>query len=184
MLEAPVSPHGFLSRAPRNNQKLDIFLSAASAIAFLDIRGDRVRAGQLLGNHASEFAFCSERGQVPNDKIEKLERLGVRNKAIKSFLAIIHHSNPINTRPLSLSFSLSLEIDKLVIAGVAEVVVEPDPFLLIEEGFAGESPTLEVEEFLFVAVALEHDVALLADPLDFGESGLEFENPEVVKRGE
>jgi hypothetical protein len=76
------------------------------------------------------------------------------------------------------------KINKLVIAGVAEVVVEPDPFLFIEEGFAGESPTLEVEEFLFVAVALEHDVALLADPLDFGESSLEFENPEVVKRGE
>ena len=64
------------------------------------------------------------------------------------------------------------------------MVVEPDPFLFIEEGFAGESPALEVEEFLFVAVALEHDVALLADPLDFGESSLEFENPEIVKRGE
>jgi hypothetical protein len=64
------------------------------------------------------------------------------------------------------------------------VIVEPNPFLLIEEGFAGEGPALEVEEFLFVAVALKHYVALLADPLDFGESGLEFENPEIVKRGE
>jgi hypothetical protein len=55
--------------------------------------------------------------------------------------------------------------------------------LLIEEGFAGEGPTLKVEEFLLVAVALEHDVALLADPLDLGEGGLEFENPEVVESG-
>ena len=42
---------------------------------------------------------------------------------------------------------------------------------------------MEVEEFLLVAVALEHDVALLADPLDFGERGLELENPEVVECG-
>jgi len=62
--------------------------------------------------------------------------------------------------------------------------VEPDPFLLVEEGFAGESPALDIEEFLLVAVALEHDVALLADALDFAECGLQFEDPEVVKRGE
>ena len=62
--------------------------------------------------------------------------------------------------------------------------VEPDPFLLVEEGFAGEGPALDVEEFLLVAVALEHDVALLADTLDFAEGGLKFENAEVVKRGE
>lgn len=64
------------------------------------------------------------------------------------------------------------------------MVVEPDPFRLVEEGFAGEGPALEVEEFLLVPVALEHDVALLADPLDFAKRGLEFENPEVVERGE
>ena len=62
--------------------------------------------------------------------------------------------------------------------------VEPDPFLLVEEGFAGKGPALDVKEFLLVAVALEHDVALLADALDFAECGLKFEDPEVVKRGE
>ena len=64
------------------------------------------------------------------------------------------------------------------------MLVEPDPFFLVEEGFAGEGPALDIKEFLLVAVALEHDVALLADPLDLGEGGLEFENPEVVKCGE
>ena len=62
--------------------------------------------------------------------------------------------------------------------------VEPDPFLLVEEGFAGEGPALDVEEFLLVAVTLEHDVALLADALDFAERGLKLENAEVVERGE
>ena len=64
------------------------------------------------------------------------------------------------------------------------MVVEPDPFLLVEEGFAGEGPALQVEEFLLVPVALKHDVALFADALDFAEGFLKFKNPEVVKRGE
>jgi hypothetical protein len=63
------------------------------------------------------------------------------------------------------------------------VFVEPDPFVLVEEGFTGEGPTLNIEQLLLVAIALEHDVALFADPLNFTEGGLKFENTEVVERG-
>ena len=38
-----------------------------------------------------------------------------------------------------------LEVDKLVVTGVTEVLVEPDPLRGVEEGFTGKSPTLEVE---------------------------------------
>ena len=62
--------------------------------------------------------------------------------------------------------------------------VEPDPFVLVEEGFTGEGPTLNIEQLLLVAIALEHDVALFADPLNFTEGSLKFENTEVVERGE
>ena len=37
MLEASISPHGFLRRSPRNNKEMNIFLFAAAAIAFLDV---------------------------------------------------------------------------------------------------------------------------------------------------
>ena len=76
------------------------------------------------------------------------------------------------------------KINKLVVAGVAEVFVEPDPFVLIEEGFTGEGPTLNIEQLLLVAIALEHDVALFSDSLNFTESGLKLEDTKVVKRGE
>lgn len=62
--------------------------------------------------------------------------------------------------------------------------VEPDPFFLVEEGFACERPALDIEEFLFVAVALKHDVSLLADALDFAERGLQLKDSEIVKCGE
>ena len=81
------------------------------------------------------------------------------------------------------SFTL-LKVDKLIVPGVAEVVVEPDPLFLVEEGFTSKGPALEVEEFLLVPIALKHDVALLADALDFGECALELKNPKVVESGE
>ena len=62
--------------------------------------------------------------------------------------------------------------------------VEPDPFVLVEEGFTGEGPTLNIEQLLLVAIALEHDVALFSDSLNFTESGLKLEDTEVVERGE
>src|SRR6516165_5495290 len=39
----------------------------------------------------------------------------------------------------------SLEVDEFVVAGVAEVAVEPDPLGGVEERFAGERPALHVE---------------------------------------
>ena len=62
--------------------------------------------------------------------------------------------------------------------------VEPDPFVFVEEGFTGERPTLNIKQLLLVAIALEHDVALFANSLDFAKGGLKFENAEVVERGE
>ena len=38
-----------------------------------------------------------------------------------------------------------LEVDELVVTGVTEVPVEPDPLCGVKEGFTGKSPTLEVE---------------------------------------
>jgi hypothetical protein len=64
------------------------------------------------------------------------------------------------------------------------VFVEPDPFVFVEEGFTGECPALNVEQLLLVAIALEHDVALFANSLDFTESGLKLEDTKVVKGGE
>ena len=48
MLQALVAAHRFLSGAPSNDEKLHIFLSASSAVALLDVRGDGVGTGKLL----------------------------------------------------------------------------------------------------------------------------------------
>jgi hypothetical protein len=64
------------------------------------------------------------------------------------------------------------------------VFVEPDPLVFVEEGFTCERPTLNIEQLLLVAIALEHDVALFSDSLNFTESGLKLEDTEVVERGE
>jgi hypothetical protein len=64
------------------------------------------------------------------------------------------------------------------------VLVEPDPFVFVEEGFTGECPALNIEQLLLVPIALEHDVALFADALDFAEGGLKLEDAKVVECGE
>ena len=68
----------------------------------------------------------------------------------------------------------SLEIDELVVAGVSKVVVEPDPFRRVQDGFGGERPAFEVELLEFVPVALDHNVLILADALDLLHRGLQL----------
>ena len=54
--------------------------------------------------------------------------------------------------------------------------IEPDPLGGIKEGFTGQRPALEIELLKFISVALEHDVALLADALDFRERAATFKD--------
>ena len=74
-----------------------------------------------------------------------------------------------------------LEVDELVVAGEAEMTVEPDPLGRVEERLGGERPALEVEQLLLVTIALEHDVTALAHTLNLGERGLQFEDAQVVQ---
>src|SRR5262249_61569842 len=64
------------------------------------------------------------------------------------------------------------------------MTVEPYPLGGIEEAFAGEGPALQVELLQLIAVALEHDVALLADALDLFTGGVELEEAQVVQAAE
>src|SRR4029077_12122271 len=76
----------------------------------------------------------------------------------------------------------SLEIDELVVAGVSKVVVEPDPFRRMQDGFGSKRPAFEVELLEFVPVALDHNVLILADPLDFLHRRLKLEQTQIVQR--
>src|SRR5690242_17137526 len=64
------------------------------------------------------------------------------------------------------------------------MLIQPDPFGGVEEALAGERPALEIELFELVAIAFEHDVALLADALDLAAGGLELEEAEIVQAAE
>ncbi len=61
----------------------------------------------------------------------------------------------------------SFEVDEFVVAGVAEVLVEPDPFRRVKELFGRQRPAFEIELLELVPIALDHDVLVLADALDF-----------------
>jgi hypothetical protein len=61
------------------------------------------------------------------------------------------------------------------------MAVKPDPLGGIEKGLTGKGPALEIELFLFVAIALQHHVTLFTDSLDLAERGFQFENPKVVE---
>src|SRR5262245_13054640 len=78
----------------------------------------------------------------------------------------------------------SLEVDELVVAGIAEMAVQPDPLGGVEERFGGERPALEVELLELVSVALDHDVFLLTDALDLLDRGFQLEQAQVVQRAE
>src|ERR1700690_3917998 len=67
------------------------------------------------------------------------------------------------------------EIDEFAIAGIAEVVIEPNPFRRGQTLLRGQRPAFEVELFQFVTVALDHDVFIFADALDFRNRGLQLE---------
>src|SRR5262249_29834979 len=64
------------------------------------------------------------------------------------------------------------------------MTVEPYPLGGIEEAFAGEGPALQVELLQLIAVALEHDVALLADALDLFTGGVQLEEAQGVQAAE
>src|SRR5262249_26237272 len=78
----------------------------------------------------------------------------------------------------------SLEVDEFVIAGVAEVLEEPDPGGGVEERLARERPALQIELLELIAIALHHDEFVLADALDFLNRGLQLEDAQVVQTGE
>src|SRR5215217_8656202 len=90
----------------------------------------------------------------------------------------------LSTRMAAFIALRSFEVDEFVIAGITEVRVEPDPFGGVEKRFARERPALQIELLELAAVAFEHDVALLADALDFGQRRLQLEQPQVVKAAE
>src|SRR5580692_2027058 len=76
------------------------------------------------------------------------------------------------------------EIDEFVVAGIAEMVIEPDPFRRMQERFRGQRPAFEIELLELVPVALEHDVFVLADPIDFLHRGFELEQAQIVQAAE
>src|SRR5438477_3619971 len=76
------------------------------------------------------------------------------------------------------------EVDELIVSRVAEVFVEPDPLRGVEERLARERPAFQIEELLLVAIALEHDVPVLADAFDFTQGRLQLEQPQVVQGAE
>src|ERR1700722_14043470 len=76
------------------------------------------------------------------------------------------------------------EIDEFVVAGIAEMVIEPDPFRRMQERFRGQRPAFEIELLELVAIALEHDVFVLADPVDLLHRGLELEQAQIVQAAE
>src|SRR5436309_288231 len=79
---------------------------------------------------------------------------------------------------------LLFEIDEFVITGITEMLIQPDPGCGVKERLAGQCPALHVELLELVAIAFDHDIAVLADALDFGKSGPQLEDLEVVERTE
>src|SRR3974377_532113 len=77
-----------------------------------------------------------------------------------------------------------LEIYEFVVAGVSKVIVKPDPFRCVQDRFGSERPALEVELFELVPVALDHDVFVLADPLDFLDRSLKFKQLKIMQCAE
>src|SRR3984957_15332193 len=76
------------------------------------------------------------------------------------------------------------EIDELVVAGIAEMVIEPDSFRRMQERSRGQRPAFEIKLLELVPVALEHYVFALADPVDLLHRGLELEQAQIVQAAE
>src|SRR5580704_7499331 len=76
------------------------------------------------------------------------------------------------------------EINEFVVASIAEMVIEPDPFRRMQDRFCGQRPAFEIELLELVPVALEHDVFVLTDPVDLLHRGLEFEQSQIVQAAE
>src|ERR1700728_4448556 len=47
-------------------------------------------------------------------------------------------------------FCRLFEIDEFVIAGVPEVLIEPNPFRAVEKGFAGKRPALKIKKLCLI----------------------------------
>src|SRR6185437_3477923 len=75
----------------------------------------------------------------------------------------------------------SLEKDELIIAGVTKVIVEPDPRPRVEECLGRQCPALKIEQFLLIAITLDHEVLVFANALDFANGGLQLEHFQVVQ---
>src|SRR6516165_6126282 len=76
------------------------------------------------------------------------------------------------------------EIDEFVVAGVAEVIEQPDPGSGIEECFAGQRPALQIELLELVAITLDHNVLVLAHPFDLLQRRLQVEDAQIVQASE
>src|SRR5262247_1703200 len=86
-----------------------------------------------------------------------------------------------STRTAAFIDARLLEVDELVIAGVAEMAIEPNPLCRVEEGLGGQRPAFKVEQLELVPVALHHDVFLFANAFDFTYRRLELEHTEVMQ---
>ncbi len=56
--------------------------------------------------------------------------------------------------------------DKLVVAGVVELLKEPLPLLGAKEALARQSPALEIEQLFGAAITLYNHILFFGDPLE------------------
>src|SRR5689334_7598703 len=75
---------------------------------------------------------------------------------------------------ISMRPARSLEIDEFVVAGVAELFVQPDPFRGMQDGLRRQRPAFEVVQLGDVPVGLDHHILVLADPLDLLQRRVEL----------
>src|SRR5579863_3474439 len=157
-------------------------ISTTSAAASWPRRCGRNLSGPLA---ASISLICAPQIVVYSTRTSTCPASSASGMAISSTTSGRRDSTRIAARLFDTCITVSLfEINEFVIAGIAEMIVEPDPRGRVEEGLAGQRPTLHVELLALVAIALDHDVTGLADALDFAQSRLQLENLEVVQAAE
>ena len=86
--------------------------------------------------------------------------------------------------PIVIEIGRLLEVYEFVVTGIPKVLVQPDPLSGVEEGLRRQCPAHQIEQFLFVSIAFQHDVVIAADTLNFGKSCFQFEDSQVVQGGE
>src|SRR4030095_10807436 len=81
-----------------------------------------------------------------------------------------------STRTAAFIDARLLEVDELVVAGVAEMAIEPNPLRRVEEGLGGQRPAFEVGLLELAPITLDHDIFLLPNAFDFTYRRLELEH--------